>query len=33
MGGDMLLTIEFEKVGRKRVMANTASRFMKVTNQ
>jgi DNA helicase-2/ATP-dependent DNA helicase PcrA len=30
MGGDMLLTIEFEKVGVKRVMANTASRFMKV---
>ena len=32
MGGDMLLTIEFDKVGKKRVMANTASRFMKVIN-
>ncbi len=32
MGGDMLLTIEFDKVGKKRVMANTASRFMKITN-
>ena len=33
MGGDMLLTIEFDKVGKKRVMANTASRFMKVIHQ
>ena len=33
MGGDMLLTIEFAKVGKKRVMANTASRFMKVISE
>ena len=32
MGGDMLLTIHFDKVGDKRVMANTASRFMKIIN-
>lgn len=30
MGGDMLLTIEFDKAGTRRVMANTASRFMKI---
>ena len=29
MGGDMLLTIEFDRAGVRRVMANTASRFMK----
>ena len=33
MGGDMLLTIEFDQAGRKRVMANTASRFMKIIHQ
>ncbi|MBE6935170.1 MAG: ATP-dependent DNA helicase PcrA [Ruminococcaceae bacterium] len=33
MGGDMLLTIEFEKAGRKRVMANTASKFMKIVSE
>ena len=30
MGGDMLLTIEFDRAGKRRIMANTASRFMKL---
>lgn len=30
MGGDMLLTIEFDRAGKRRVMANTASKFMKL---
>jgi len=29
MGGDMMLTINFEKVGVKRLMANSASKFIK----
>ncbi len=29
MGGDMMLTINFEKVGTKRLMANSASKFIK----
>ncbi|NLD88462.1 MAG: UvrD-helicase domain-containing protein [Clostridiales bacterium] len=29
MGGDMLLTVNFEKTGQKRLMANSASKFMK----
>ena len=28
MGGDMLLTIEFDRAGTRRLMANTAARFM-----
>ena len=32
IGGDMLLTILFDRAGEKRVMANTASRFMKIVN-
>lgn len=33
MGGDMLLTIEFDRGGTRRVMANTASRFMKLVKE